>query len=308
MSIANELQAARTTFETLVSDLEPKGAGLAAMFAEERRGSGSSAVEFDTAGAAPQWAQWTDEKDFDGIREMSVTCPFARYHKSLKLKRAQVVYDQAGTVGSVMRQFMGQNDYLYDKLVLDKLTSNPTGIDGVSIVNDSHSFGADGGTWDNKVTGALSHQTFKTGIAFGLSLQNEKGEYMEVRYDTLLVHPDEERLALEIADADSRPVAVATTGLYTPTSGSAGASSIANVFRGRVNVVVTPRMTSGDWLLVDTQRFKPIGLAVWRDPESIIADDLEGESRMRRDDFLYSVEADVNTCGLQPWGVYGKLT
>ena len=303
MSIANQLQAARTTFETLVEKLEPSGSGLASLFAYRKGGEGGQAIEFDMAGAAPGWRRWVGPKQFEGLREMSVTCPFDKYYKPLKLKRKDVVNDKTGTVGQRMADFLGPHDYLYDKLVVEKLAANPTCIDGARLISDAHPYGESGGTWDNKVTTALSHEAFRVGRAFGRSLKSEKGEPLEIDYDTLLVHPDEERTAIEIAQADTRPVSVATSGAI---NGAAGATSIANVYKGIVNVVVSPRFTSGDWMLMDSKRGKPIGLGVWRDPEAHITDDMSGEHRQIFDEFLYAVESDVNTCGLLPYGVYGK--
>lgn len=309
MAIAGEsnLQAARTTFETLMDSAlsRLRQGGLESLFAARYDGGGSAALEIDMPGAVPAFEQWTDEAHFNGLREHKVSIPFAKYKAGVKLKRQQVVYDQAGTVGHALANLTSDVAYLWEKLVIEKLAANPTGIDGVSLLNDSHSFAADGGTWDNKVTTALSFDAFDSARAAMRALKDEFSEPLGIEPDTLLVHPDEERVALEIAQADNRPISVGTAGAINTVG--IGATGVTNVYRGSVNVVVSPRWTSGDWLLLDS-RYKPIALAVWRDPEAVISDDMAGESRQRRDDFLYAVEADVNTAGLQPYGVYGKIT
>lgn len=302
MSIANKLQAARTTFETLVESLEPKGEGLATRLAKEVSGADGQTYEFDMAGAAPGWARWVGPKAFDGFREMSVSCPFDKQHKSLKLKRKDVVNDKTGTVGQLMSDFMGPHDYLYDKLVMAKFVANPTCIDGGRLFSTAHAFGS-GGTWSNKTTDALSFSSFDSARAAGRNLLNEKGEPIGIEYDTLVVNPNEELEALEIANASLRATSINTAGTGP---GVVGGAAIDNVYKGITEVVVTPRQASGDWALVDSKRGAPIGLVVWRGPEAVISDDMSGDHRQIFDEFLYSVEADVNACGLLPYGVYGK--
>ncbi len=303
MSIANQLQAARTTFETLVADLEPKGEGLVPVLAQEVSGGDGQAYEFDMPGAMPGWRRWVGPKQWEGFREMSITCPFDSYYKPLKLKRRDVVNDKSGTVGQAMRSFMGQHDYLYDKLVMDKFIANPTCIDGASLFSTAHPFGESGGTWSNKTTDTLSFSAFDSARAAGRNLTNEKGEPLAIDYDTLIVNPDEELEALEIANASLRATSINTAGTGP---GVVGGAAIDNVYKGITKVIVTPRQRSGDWALRDSKRFAPIGLVVWRGPEAHITDDMSGEHRQTFDEFLYAVEADVNACGLLPYGVYGK--
>lgn len=308
MSIAGEssLQAARTTFETLLDSAltRLRQGGLESIFSRRFEGGASAAIELDMPGAVPAFEAWDDEKSFGGFREHTVTIPLKRWEASVKLKRAQVVYDQAGTVAQALKQLTGDVGYLWEKLVLDALDDNPTGIDGVSLLNNSHPFASGGGTWDNLTTDALSFDAFDAGRAAMRGLLDEYGEPLGIEPDILIVHPDEERTAREICQADERPIAVGTAGAIN--SAGIGATGVTNVYRGACNVVVSPRMTSGSWRILDS-RYAPIALGVWRDPEAVVTDDMSAESRQRRDDFLYSVEADANTAGLYPHGLYGKL-
>lgn len=309
MAVAGEanVRNARTTFETLVDGAlqQQREQGIWQAFARRYNGGDSIAYQINMPGATPNYEEWVGEKPFGGFRKLSKTIGFKKYHKSLDLPRESVVYDKTGTTAAAMREFVSNVAYVWDKLVFDSLKANPVGIDGVSLLNDTHPFGASGGTWDNKVTTALSFDAINTGRAFMRSLTDEFGEPLGIEPRVLLVHPDQERTALEIAQADARPVSVGTAGAIN--SGGIGATGLTNVYRGTIDVVVSARWTSGDWLLVDP-RYSPIGLVVWRDPETVIADDMEGETRMKRDLFLYSVEADAAASGLQPYGVYGKIT
>lgn len=308
MAIAGQsnVQSARTTFETLVDGAlqQQREQGIWQALSRRYTGGDSIAYEVNMPGATPNYEQWVGEKPFGGFRKLTKTINFAKYHKSLELSRESVVYDKTGSTAAAMSYFVSDAGYIWDKLVIEKLAANPTGLDGVSLLNDSHPFAVNGGTWDNKVTTALGFDTVNTGRAFMRSLKDEFGEPLNIEPRILLVHPDQERTALEIAQADARPISVGTAGAINTVG--IGATGITNVYRGTLDVVVSARWTAGDWLLIDP-RFPPIGLVVWRDPETVIADEMEGETRMRRDLFLYSIEADAAADGLQPYGVYGKI-
>ncbi len=299
MSIANKLQAARTTFETLVESLEPKGEGLATRLAKEVSGADGQTYEFDMAGAAPGWARWVGPKAFDGFREMSVSCPFDKQHKSLKLKRKDVVNDKTGTVGQLMSDFMGPHDYLYDKLVMAKFVANPTCIDGGRLFSTAHAFGS-GGTWSNKTTDALSFSSFDSARAAGRNLLNEKGEPIGIEYDTLVVNPNEELEALEIANASLRATSINTAGTGPGVVGGAAIDTLQGTPR-----CGHPASGLGDWpCRLQARRPHRARRVAWS--RGVISDDMSGDHRQIFDEFLYSVEADVNACGLLPYGVYGK--
>jgi len=305
MSIANEIAAARTTFTTLVSSAldRLKAGGLETTFAQRFTGEGS-AVTITMAGAMPAFAAWEGDAVFGGFREYSITCPFGRQKAGVALKREQVAYDKTGMVGQKLANFTSDVGYLYEKLVIERLVANPTCLDGVALLSNTHPFGDAAGTvWDNLTTDALSFTAYDAARAVGEAFTDEAGEPLNLNYDTIIVPPNLRRTALEIANAEDRPVSVSTVSAL---NGVVGATGITNVYKGDLTVIVSPRMTASKWIMMDS-RYKPIGLVVWRDPEAHVTDDMSGEIRQRRDDFLYGIEADVRCVGLQPWGVYGNL-
>lgn len=295
---------ARTTYETLVQNalLADREQGVWQRLAQRRTGTGSTAVQIIVPGATPNYEQWHGEKTSKGARKLTKTIYFDKYHKTLELDRPDVVHDLDGSTGEQIAYHVRDVGYVFDKVVIESLAGNPTGADGVSLLNDSHPYS---GT-DNKTTDALNFDSWDAAVSAMATFTDEYSEPLGIRPDILLVHPDERRIALEIAQADARPVSVGTGGEITINGSGLGATSMTNVYKGAMTVIESARWTSGKWLAVDS-RFPPMGLVVWRDPETHILDRMEDLPRFMKDKLLYSVEADCAADGVQHLGCYGNL-
>jgi len=308
MAILNEngVADARTTFETLVdSALRSRASVVWQAFCRRVSPNGSVAHEIDIPGATPAWKEFLGQRVYESSRLYTKRVALKTYDKYLRIPRTTVTNDKTGSVAALLSEFTSELEQLFDKLVIESLVSNPTGADGVSLVNDSHPYASGGSTWDNKTTSALSFSAFNTERARMRALENEFGEPLGLEPRVLLVHPDDEETALQIAQADQKPVSVGTAGAIN--TAGIGATGITNVFRGSIDVVVSPRWTSGDWVIIDP-RYQPLIMPVWRDPETVIVDDMTSHQRVENDLFVYGVEADLNVDGLQPWGIAGKIT
>lgn len=298
---------ARTTYEALFdSALQNAKSDNAAWQRVARRFTGTGiAHQTIIPGATPTWEEWVGSKAFGGFRKYARTTPLKTYHKSIELKRSDVVYDKDGSTGAALQTFVGANlDGIFDKLVFEKLSANPTSVDGTALIGDSHPFGSST-TWDNKTTDALSFDSFNTEVERMMGLLDEFGEPLRLNPRVLVVATDIRREAKEIVGAEDRPVAVGTAGALN--SGGIGATGITNIYKAdNWELIVTPRFTTGQWVILDPD-YPVIKLVVWRDPEPIICDDMHGSDRVRNDVFSYGAEADMAADGLQPWSVAGKL-
>ncbi len=301
----NNVLNARTTFETLVDGANQmeKSQGHWQSLAREYKGGRGIKINVPMTGATPAWEEWQGSKNRRGFRKLSKDIPFKKYHKSMDLERSSVVHDQSGTTALALQTHTNDVAYVRDKLIYEAIVANGTCADGSALLANSHTFSG----YNNLTTDALSFASFDAGVAAMRSQTDEVGEYLSVEPKILIVHPDEQRLALEIVESDAIPISVGTGGPVTINGGGVGAVSITNVFRGIVDVIVTPRKATGTWMLLDP-RFPPFGLGMWREPEAVIADDMTGKDRMDKDLFLYDVEADINVVPLQWEGVYGKAT
>lgn len=307
MALAGEanIRNARTTFETLVDSAlnAERATGAWERFATRLDGADGVSIDIGVPGAMPGWRRWAGSKDYGSARVLNRKLEFGRHHKSIKLERKDVVHDKTGLVASMLERQLMDVSYLFTKLVFEKLAGNPTGADGVALFHNTHPFSG----YDNLTTDALSWSAVKAAKAAMRAQTAENGEYLAIEPDTLLVHPDEEEIAMEIAGSSAKPVSVGTGGPVSINGSGVGAASIVNIYQGSLMVVVTPLLTSGDWVLADS-RYKPIALGVWRDPETHIQDSMTADSRMDLDIFKYSVESDANVEGLEFEGVYGKIS
>ena len=163
-------------------------------------------------GPSPTVAELVGDRQFVGLREYLKTQPVLPYStKGLELDRTSVDQDVTGAMSKRLTDYLADGDYFWDKLVTDILITNTaTGIDGVSLINDSHPNASGGGTWDNKTTSALGYASFDAGMAAMRVLVGENGEPLNVAPSHLMVGPNLARTALEVVAA-IRPVPYSAT-------------------------------------------------------------------------------------------------
>ncbi len=298
------IQAARTTFQTVVETGLARNSedGLADMFAERRDPEGGLTVDLTSSGALPIMEQREGSHEFGSFRVYQKKISHAHHQAGIELPRPQVLFDKSGTVETALSRFESEVAYFWAQLAIGKLAENPTGIDGVSILNNSHPFGANGGTWDNLSDGPITFDRYDAAQAALANLRDEFNGVLGLQGDLLICNPARKRPALEVAMADDRPISVGTAGAIN--TAGVGATGVVNVYKGSLTVVTSTRMGTDDWVLIDS-RYKPVAYAAWTDPQAHVADDMSGDERMERDVFRYSVECDASAEGFQPWGTYG---
>lgn len=190
------------------------------------------------------------DRAFDGLRAYAASYDLEEVYAALRLERIKVQNDSSGRITRELQRFVQRGASIINTKVWTKLTANTvTGPDGVALLSTAHPNGDGGATQSNKTTDALSHASYNAGKAAMRSYTRENGEDLDMTASHLFVHPDEERIAKEITGAE-RPVSVDNAGAVD-TGTRIGVTSITNVYQGDTTVVVTPKITSGDWLLMD---------------------------------------------------------
>ncbi len=258
-------------------------------------------------GNVPPMREFLDERKPSGLASYSVTIEDKVFEASLAVDRRAIEDDQLDMVRMKVRDLAFRVAAHRQQMVVEALAggSNGIGYDGHPLLSISHP--VMGGTSSNKTTSALDSGTLAAAINAMMVVPDDQGTPLGIVPDTLLVGPKLQWAASELVES---PVVV-YKGNSTDT---AGASSYANAFKGRLNVVVSPflRDSSDDyWFLLDTKR--PIKSIILQQRSDVpveftaLDDPNASESAWMRDRFYYGVRGRYNV-GYGLWQtVYGGI-
>lgn len=283
-----------------------EGQVLTDLFCEKVQVNGLT-LEAPFLGPGGAVEKWIGSKRFQDIRAHGKSYPVEPWTRNVRVPALRVRHDSTGAIGRFLSQEMGRVASYFEKPVFDMLYENPSGFDGVALISGSHPYGPGGATQSNTTASALSHVSFRAGIAAMQSWKMENDEPLEMSPTHLVVGTDLEATALEVAGID-KPVNVSSAGALDAGASVVGVTAIRNVYEGRVSVVVSPRVRTGCWYLMDLSKpgLRPLILGEARRPTAIPLDDEKAHSRFYNDDWVGSVEADFALgAGLWPT-IYGK--
>lgn len=301
LDIHEGLLDAQTLFEVLWLDAyeNPSAAGAYQMYTMISR-SNAKRKTLNTFGAGPVMSEWTGEKKFQQFRHYDLDVDVKNYEKSLALDANDVNYDPVGAVRDKLTAWFGTGgDRDLDKIIFDSLVSasglGPTGYDGVSLLNTAHPHVNSGSNESNTGTSALSFSTFDTAFQTMTEFKNEAGELFGITPTHLMVGPKNRKMALQIADANLRSLAVDNAGDETGTR--VAASAVTNVYQGWVTVIINPRLegTQDDyWYLLDLSNPSrlPFGFMLNRGPLLVSKDRDEDDNRFYNNEVHHSIELD----------------
>lgn len=231
------------------------------------------------------------QRTFDGGRAYEASYTMSTVYKGYELGRKKVEYDPSGRTASALTQQAAEAALMMWEDTMMKVVAANTlvGPDGVTLISSAHPNGPSG-TQSNSAGAALSHSTFRTGVAAMQNLRRENGTYIRANPTHLMVNPAEEDLALEIVGAD-KPIYFDAAGAEA-TSSVVGGVVQGNVFQGRCKVFVTPYITAGDWAMFDLSRSaKPWQHSIGRAPTPHVPD-ANSPSVWDRDVFQYYTDGD----------------
>lgn len=269
-------------------------------------------MELDAIGPSPAVQRLLGTRPFTSLRAYAKPTPVVEYTATgLEIERVIVDGDKSGIVRQRLSDYLASTADFFSKPVWDALMSNPTGIDGVSLLNDAHPFGAAGGTWDNKVTNALSQTELEAGIVAMRSLRLENGEPAGFFPTHLVVGPSLEREALDLV-GESRMMPVSNAGVPDAAASVVASSMIKNWIGGRLSVTVVDRFANGtndaDWYLMDLSKpnVRPLAVGQLHAPKGNVVDLPSSEAMVQRASFQYYVDASAAISGFAPHCIYGK--
>lgn len=270
------------------------------------------ALELDAIGPSGEAEEMLGSRVWSGFREYARRIEVKPYSvPGIELRRDRVDNDKTGAMAQRLRDYLNGAAEFWDKPITDLILSNPTGIDGVSLLNDSHPHAPDGGTWDNKTTDTLSQSSLHAGWVAMTGLRNERGAPMGIMPTHLMVGPKYYREALDLTGAN-RPVPISTAGAVNATSTVNAAVLQENWLKGQLQVILNPRMvgttTEDYWLLMDLSKsVRPIVAGEAIAPTAFVSTGADSEGMQQRSMYRYWVEGYGALGGGVPHIIYGKL-
>ncbi len=306
-------QAANTAFIAKGQEIFGKREdGQWRLLVDEVSGFQGTYLEGGTLGPASAVEELTSNRGEQGVRAYSRLARTKTYStRSVTFTRTEVEQDRSGRVAAYLQNYLISNRGFWDKVVIDLLLTNPTGMDGVALLSASHPHGAGGATWDNLDGGALSQTTLRTGVVAIEGLRNENSEPMKLSPTHLIVGPALRQLALDLTGA-MRPMAVGTSSAIDSVAG--GAVYAENWLKGQLIVIVEPRFADGthnnDWILADLsgRAGKPFLFGEAKAPYPVVVDNPQSTPMVQNSSYKYYIEGDAAVLPYAPHGLYGTLS
>lgn len=298
---SNNLAAVNADYLALFQDFFGEGIpGLAHHITREVPVSGTKLTISNTL-SFPRVREWLGGKVVKSLRSLTQDIPLKTFEATVGIDRKDVDYDKSGTVQDTLSSFLGQQVSAFDDLLFAKLLANPTGYDGVSLINNSHPYS--NSTGDNLTTDALSFASLEAMDTAMRGFQDETGRPLNITPNMLLVGESNRQTALQITGA-GRPI------FYNDTGAEASSSVIDHWMSENPAashmVAVTPWITGTQWFLIDSTKpgASPMVATVGKAFEAIPATDRTDSHRWHRDEYQYSLEGDYGF-GAGLWQLIG---
>ncbi len=206
-------------------------------------------------GAVAKMKEWKDERIPEAMLEHKFTVANRDWEGTIEVDRNAIEDEQYGQINIRVRELAQEAKRFIGELVFDLLgqgnlstgtSANFLGntincYDGNPFFSASHSSGSSG-TQSNLGTAAFSFADLQTAITAMRGIVNDKGKFMNVIPDLLVVNQSDEFAAKEVLNSTFYPVASA-----------AGSKLATNVLKGALDLYVTPYLTSGTWVVLDTK-------------------------------------------------------
>lgn len=297
MTLVNRenLDVVNTAFFDLATKLDQQG-GTWAQWAGTFPGTGTSVDQIDIGGLprAREWFGTRQVKDFEVYKR---NFPIRNWEATVGVRVIDVNQDPTGVVNRTLRPFLSQTgEKFYDVFMYSELTSNPTGVDGTTLLSNSHSNVGGSGTSDNLTTNALGYAEYASARQALLEMKDEYGNPLNVTPTHLLVGTAQEEIAKQITGSD-KIVGITDGGEIVAAGGSgvdANAVLLPNYYGGDAQVIVTPEITGNEWFLMDlSKERKPFYAVEFEGVQGTPMDASDSDNVFHRDELYYGLHARV---------------
>jgi len=247
--------------------------------------SESDQEDYPWLGAVPAVREFVDERMPLGLLENNYTIRNKTWESSIAIERAAIEDDKYGQIRlriqSLAREAKRHMDQLVFTLLKDGFAA--TCYDGQYFFDDDHVSG-DSGSQSNLGTSELDAAALQAAITAMMKFKDDKGKFLGVTPDLLVVPPDLQWTAMELLEST-----------YWPEEGTTTAKMASNVLKGKLDLLVSPYLTdTSDWFVLSTKGVvKPVILQS-RTPVEFAALEADSESGFMRDQYIYGVRARYN--------------
>ena len=230
-----------------------------------------------------------DERQPAGLNDFDYQLKNVKYEASIEVERTAIEDDEIGMATIRIQSLAESAKRFYAEQAIKTAVAGTTGIcyDGVAFFSASHEEG-DSGTQDNLTTSDLTSAALSTGRATMMRYKDDKGNPMGILADTIVVGPELEDTAIELAQSPYVDRYTASGTDQKPTM---------NVQMGRYKVMVSPWITDTDsWYLLATNRVIKPFVYQNREPTTFAALDNPNasDSVFMKDKLMYGVSNRFN--------------
>lgn len=223
-------------------------------------------------GAVDKMSEWKDERIATAMLEHNFTVTNRDWQGTIVVDRNAIEDEQYGQIKIRVRQLAVEAKRFIGELLLELLgqgnlstgtSANFLGktitcYDGNPFFSAVHSEGSSG-TQTNKGTAAFTYANLQTALTAMKGIKDDKGKYINVKPNLLVVNQTNEFAAREILNSTFYPEV---------TTQAAPVKMAVNVLKGSLDLMVTPYITSGTWIVMDTTTvIKPMIIQLRKDVE-----------------------------------------
>lgn len=216
--------------------------------------SAKSSETYSWLGGVPNLREWKDERITEALLEHDFAIKNYDWESTIAVSRNALDDEQYGQIGIRVRDLADKARKFWGQMIYTLLgqgnSAAGTGLfagktiscyDGLPFFSAAHTSGSSG-IQSNIATGtALSDTALQTGMTAMQKFVDDKGAFMDVRPNLLVVNPTNQFLAKEILNSS-----------YYPTQITNAQKLATNVLKGSLDLYVTPHVPTNFWCMLDT--------------------------------------------------------
>jgi len=238
--------------------------------------------------------EFVGERVFETLRMTTWAVKNKKWERSVGIKWEDLRFDRLGQVKVRIQRMASLGAKHKDKLFYNTLWSgfSASCYDGQYFFDTDHPY--DGGTWSNLITYALSADAFGLALQRMMEVMTYGGEPYDADRTQLVLHvgPSNMKAAMDILQKDRL------------------ANGEDNVWKGRAELDVNPRITDSKWTLEDVSDSVLRAVVVQevdiQEPEFLFIDDPKSPDKFTKDAVLAGCKYMHNAGLLFPQAAVGS--